>query len=70
MDIGERVASVEATQAQHSKKLDEIHTDVKSLLIARAFDKGSRAAKTWLGNGISGAIGAAAALLTAYWSKP
>ena len=70
MDLGERVAAVEATQAQHGRKLDEIHIDVKSLLTARAFDKGSRAAKAWIGNGISGALGAAAALLTAYWSRP
>ena len=70
MDIGERVAAVEATQALHGKKLDEIHVDVKSLLVAQSFDKGAKEAKTWLGNGISGAIGAAAALLTAYWSKP
>lgn len=63
MDLGERVAKVEAVQTEHGKKLDEIGKDVKSLLATRSEARGSWKALVAAATAAAGAGGAGGAVL-------
>ena len=60
--LGQRVASIETTQAHHSTKLNEIHRDVKSLLASRSYTRGAWKAVLVA----AGAVSAVVSLIVAY----
>ena len=70
MELGERVAAVEATLTGVASKLEEIHKDVKSLRESRAYARGAWKATVAAASAVATVISFLVTQLVSYLRHP